>query len=121
MSEHLEQVALFNWAKLSSKKFPELALMYSIPNGSHRHIAVARKLKAEGVKRGVPDICLPVARGGYHGLYIELKKPKGTTRAGKPTKEQVQWLSDLGEQGYLAVLCVGWEAARKTIDGYLES
>ncbi|MBV1928237.1 MAG: VRR-NUC domain-containing protein, partial [Gammaproteobacteria bacterium] len=93
--------------------------MFAIPNGGDRHPVVAAKLKAEGVKRGVPDVCLPVVRGGYHGLYIELKKPKDSTPAGKPTEEQIEWLAALGDQGYFAALCVGWDAARKTIVDYL--
>ena len=57
-SEHQEQVALFRWAEFAIARWPELALMYAIPNGGHRHKAVAAGLKAEGVKRGVPDVCL---------------------------------------------------------------
>lgn len=118
MSEHDEQKALFDWAEMQRRDV--LSLMFAIPNGGDRHPAVAAKLKAEGVKSGVPDIFLPVARGEYHGLYIELKKPKDATPAGKATKTQIQWLTNLSDQGYFAVLCVGWDAARKTIIDYLE-
>ena len=119
MSEHDEQVALFDWAAVS--RLPGIDLMLAIPNGGQRNKAVAGKLKAEGVKRGVPDIFLPVARNGYHGLFIELKRSKiGSSQAGRATKEQIQWLSDLTDQGYMAVLCVGWDAARRTVEGYLE-
>jgi len=120
MSEHEEQKALFDWSLRAKATMPELSVMFAIPNGGHRHRAVAAKLKAEGVKRGVPDICLPVARQGFHGLFIELKKPKDSTPAGKPTKQQVEWLSALGDEGYLAVMCVGWEAAKQTIVDYLD-
>ena len=119
MSEHQEQVALFRWADLNKSTYPELTLMIAIPNGGHRHQSVAKKLKAEGVKPGVPDIFLPVARHGYHGLFIELKKPKGRTPAGKPTKTQLEWMQYLTDEEYLAVLCVGWDAAKTTITGYL--
>ncbi|MHB8388268.1 MAG: VRR-NUC domain-containing protein [Acidobacteriaceae bacterium] len=114
-SEHAEQVALFQWAALASKRFPELKLLHAIPNGGARHIAVARKLKVEGVKAGVPDIFLPAARGGYHGLYIELKRSKGP----KPTKEQEAWLRALTKAGYLALWARGWEMARMMIESYL--
>ena len=63
-SEHQEQAALFRWAWFAQVKHPALALLYAIPNGGHRHKAVAARMKAEGVKAGVPDLCLPVARGG---------------------------------------------------------
>lgn len=118
MSEHQHQVALFQWARKS--KIPELELMFAIPNGGMRHRRVAQKLKAEGVKKGVPDVCLPVPRGGYHGLYIELKKPKDAqSAAGRATKEQLEWQASLTEQGYLSVICVGWEKAKEAIQLYL--
>ena len=63
--EHQEQVALFNWAKFFENKCKDLGMMYAIPNGGKRHIAVARKLKAEGVKAGVPDIFLAVPVEGF--------------------------------------------------------
>ena len=69
MSEHDEQVALFQWAGYQLGACPELALMFAIPNGGDRHPAVAGKLRDEGVKAGVPDIFLPVPRGKYHGMF----------------------------------------------------
>lgn len=113
--ESEEQVALFEWAEAMSGKYPCLRLMYHVPNGGHRSAAVAGKLKAEGVKAGVPDICLPSARGGYHGLYIELKAGKN-----KATKEQEEWLSALNAEGYKAVVCRGWVRASEEIKKYLE-
>jgi VRR-NUC domain len=112
--EHAEQAALFRWAEFARPRLPDLALMFAIPNGGHRHKATAARLKAEGVKRGVPDLCLPVARSGAHGLYIELK-----TERGKPTPEQYGWIRALRRQGYAAEVCRGWEQARSMIEHYL--
>ena len=84
MSEHDEQAALFEWATWHTSQCPELGLLFAIPNGGHRHPVVAARLKAEGVRAGVPDICLPVARKGYHGLFVELKFGRN-----KPTPAQV--------------------------------
>ena len=64
MSEHQEQKALIQWARLNQQRFPELDLLFAIPNGGLRNIRVARKLKSEGVKPGVSDLFLPVARKG---------------------------------------------------------
>ena len=114
-SEHVEQVRLFQWARLAAATHPELRLLYAIPNGGARHPVVAAKLKAEGVKRGVPDICLPVARGKWHGLYIELKRQRGT----RPSDDQIMWIASLSNAGYRAVWCRGWEAARAVIENYL--
>lgn len=110
--EHQHQVALFNWAAYDKR--PELKLLYAVPNGGHRHKAVAGKLKAEGLKAGVPDIVLPVARGGYHALYIELKVGKN-----KPTPEQAEWLKRLYQAGNKATVCYGWDSAKETIERYL--
>ena len=67
-------------------------------------------------KARVPDICLPVARGGSHGLYIELKRAKG----GRVTPEQIEWLENLKNQGYEVAVCNGWETAAKVIENYLK-
>lgn len=115
-TEHEEQTALMDWIYLTSRKYPELNLFYHVPNEGKRSPAAAMKLLAEGLKKGVPDNFLPVARGGYHGLYIELKRTKG----GKLSLEQRQWLDDLNAQGYLAVECKGWEAAAKVIENYIQ-
>lgn len=112
--EHLSQVALFRWAEYQQNARPELALLFAIPNGGHRHKATAAKLKAEGVKAGVPDICLPVARGEYHGLWIEMKAGRN-----KPTAPQVQWHMRLSQQGHRVAVCYRWEAARDVIEEYL--
>jgi len=116
MSEHIEQVRLFLWANQWADEYPELALLHHIPNGGFRHAATARRLRREGVKPGVPDLCLPVPRGDYHGLYIELKYGRN-----KPTDNQVEWLDALNEQGYKAVVCYGCADAKGTIMEYLQS
>ena len=113
-TEHKEQVVLFQWASIEAKKIPELALLHAIPNGGSRHPAEAKNLKAAGVKPGVPDLCLPVARGKYHGLYIELKSSKG-----KLSEYQDQWLKSLSHQGFLAICCHGFDEAKSAILNYL--
>jgi len=114
MSEHDEQVALFTWAGLVSKKYPELKMLFAIPNGSLRHIAVARKLKSEGVKSGIPDIFFAVARGEFHGMFIEMKYGKNKT-----TTQQNEWIETLTEQGYLCIVCYSWTDAQWAIEQYL--
>ena len=94
---------------------PELGLMFHVPNGGSRNRIEAAKLKRQGVRAGVPDICLPVARGGFHGLFVELKYGRN-----KATDRQTAWLDALRSQGYLAVECVGWDTAREVITKYLK-
>lgn len=114
-SEDTEQTWLFEWAEMQTGKYPELALMFHIPNGGSRHKAEAAKLKAMGVKRGVPDICLPVPRWKFCGLFIEMKKQHG----GKVSQEQKEWRNALRRQGYCAIICNGFENARENIEIYL--
>jgi hypothetical protein len=113
--EHTEQVALFQWAAVMGNRLPELKLMFATPNGGQRHIAVAAKLKAEGVRSGVPDIFLPAARCAYHGFFIELKRRDG----GKTSETQDGWIDALRVQGYRVAVCHGAEAAISEITNYL--
>lgn len=113
-SEDGHQAALFCWAALSG--IPELKWLFHIPNGGSRHIAEASKLKAMGVKSGVPDIFLPVGRNSFKGLWIELKKPiKGIV-----SDDQNKWLAFLSEQGYATRVCFGWIEARDALLQYLQ-
>lgn len=114
-TESAEQQWIFRWATYAKAKHPCLALLYHIPNGGARHPATAARLKAEGVKAGVPDICLPVPRNGYAGLYIELKRRKG----GHLEDEQAEWLAALSAQGYAVAVCKGADAAIEVIEKYI--
>lgn len=109
-----EQEALFVWAEYQSAAHPELRLLYHIPNEGKRSVAYGAALRRQGMKKGVPDLCLPVARGKYHGLYIEMKAGRN-----KPTVDQQWWLEALERQGFCAVWCSGWERAKEEISEYL--
>lgn len=111
-SETTEQIALFDWAKRTESILPELALIYHVPNEGKR--TNGGILKAAGLKSGVPDICLPVAKNGFHGLYIELKFGKN-----KATKAQEEYMAMLETQRYKTAVCYGAEEAREEILAYL--
>lgn len=115
-TEAQEQTALFQWAAMMQGRIPELALLHSVPNGGSRHPIEAVHLKQQGVKAGIPDIFLPCARGGWHGLYIEMKRRKG----GRVSIEQKKMMIALREQGYRVVVALGWEEARDAIMKYME-
>ena len=114
-TEGVEQATLFSWARMQAGKYPELRLLFHIPNGGSRGKAEAARFKAEGVKAGVPDLFLPVARGSWHGLFIEMKRRKG----GRASEDQKAWISALAKQGYLAQICCGWEEAADLLVFYL--
>ena len=114
-TESEEQQAVMEWAEAASGKWPELRLLYHVPNEGRRSMATGGRLRAEGLKSGVPDLCLPSAHGEYHGLYIEMKRTKG----GRATPEQKEWLEMLEEEGYKTEICNGADAAIETIGAYL--
>lgn len=115
-TESTEQQLLFRWARLMQASFPELRLMYHIPNEAKRSVGMAARLKAEGMKPGVPDLCLPVARHGYSALYIEMKRVKG----GVVSEKQREWIDALNRAGNLAIVCKGWEEASEAIMRYIQ-
>ena len=114
-TEDEEQIALFEWAARMTGKMPELEWLYHIPNGGSRGPAEAGRFRAMGVRRGVPDVALDVARGGYHGLRIEMKRARG----GKTSPDQDRWIAHLRAEGYRAEVCHGWTAAARVIEEYM--
>ena len=116
MSEHDEQVALFQWSAAQTATSPELSLLFAIPNAGKRSVRAAMWAKAEGLRAGVPDMLLPVARDGQHGLFIEMKIGRN-----RPRENQAWWLDQLHAQGYLAVVCYSWYEAAEVIKKYLEA
>lgn len=114
-SEHDEQVALIRWwdAYAALHKIDH-RLLFAIPNGGSRHKAVAGKLKAEGVRAGVPDLMLAIPVGGRHGLFLELKSERGSLRPRQKEFQEILWV-----RGYAVAWCKGAPAARKVIEDYL--
>lgn len=114
--EDAESIALVQWCEWR----PELRgrLVHS-PNGGKRNAREAARFKRMGVRAGYPDFSLDIAHGRYHGLRIELKPPR--PHKSKVSDSQKWWIETLSNEGYLAVVCYGWEAARDTIISYMES
>jgi len=108
MSEHSLQVALCQWLAASR------ILHFSIPMGGLRNKTVASKLKKEGAKKGLPDLMIPIARKGYHGLFCELK-----IKGGRVSPEQKKWHEDLKAQGYAVEVCVGLDESFEKVKNYL--
>ena len=112
--ERAHQVALIKWVREVKNIYPVLKLLYAVPNGGDRNLRVARKLKAEGVLAGVADLCLPAARRGYHGLYLEMKSEEGVA-----TEEQKEFLRGVSAEEYCAVIAQGVDEARETLEWYI--
>jgi len=111
-AEHIEQKAFIKYCH--SIGGPWLRF-FAIPNGGDRHPAVGAKLKAEGVRTGVPDLFLPIPRGPYHGLFIEMKRRKG----GKLSSNQAEEINMLKASGYAVYVPEGWEEAVEVTKDYL--
>lgn len=113
-TERAFQMALFAWAALNVGTYPQLALMFAIKNAEKGGAIRGSMAKAEGVKAGVSDILLPIARHNCHGLFIEMKKS-----GGKASAEQLKFGKDIQNQGYGFVICDHWMIARDVIIKYL--
>lgn len=141
-SEHEEQVEVFRWAaevayagfnlvmsgaqkpydKALVRPVPSLRLLHAIPNGGARgndsrtNKIRGAMLKAEGVRKGVPDIFLPVPKQQFHGLYIEMKV--ADQNKARPSQEQLDFMKKVQALGYKCNICYGAEEAKKAIYEY---
>lgn len=117
--EDAEQAAVFDWAAYHQ----ELWWMHAIPNGaflagdSTARAIQMKRLKRQGLKTGVSDIFLPLPRGGYHGLYIEMKRRKDQGSS-SVSDEQVQFQKAMIEAGYDCRICYGADEAIGAIKEY---
>lgn len=118
-TEDEEQMALFTWAHhmAVTGKHPELFRLFHVPNGGSRGPAEAGRFKAMGVRPGVPDVFLDVPRGDFHGLRIEMKRRRG----GELSEAQADWIDYYNQIGYRAVVCYGWDEARRAIEEYMST
>lgn len=115
-SEHHIQSAYIRWVRAESTAEPGLRLLFATPNAAKRNFKEAASLRAEGMKSGVPDLMLPLPRGGYCGLAIEFKKPK----TGKLSPEQIEYIADLEMFGrYRVVICTCHLDAIEKTQSYL--
>jgi hypothetical protein len=122
MSEHIHQCALFSWARnpATLKKYPALDLLEGSANGVKMGPKLGKKMKDAGMLKGSFDITLKVARGGFHGLSIELKRPAENGKPKGVLSADQKWYGErLREEGSRADVCYGWIEARDVIVDYL--
>lgn len=112
---HLEsdmQAQIIEWA---TYRYRGLDFLHHSPNGGKRDIAEAVRFKAEGVRKGFPDLILPTRSGNFVGLVIELK-----VEGGKVSDEQRRWLEHFDSQGWRVVVAYDYESAIKVLDEYMK-
>ena len=110
MKEYQLQKAVCKYLDLNN-------VLYCGSMGGQYQVHMSQRIKAKksGYKKGFPDIFIYEPRGSYHGLAIELK-----VGYNKPTIEQLNWLQNLTDKGYLATTCRGIDEALEVINGYLK-
>ena len=116
LTEHEEQVMFFNHCKAKAMEDPLYELPFAIPNQGKRSYRLANYFKSEGLKAGVPDIFVPIERGGFSGLFIEMKTTSGELSSG-----QRKWLQRLEKEGYYCVIAFGGKHAIEMLEKYLRS
>jgi hypothetical protein len=116
--ESAEQRALIAWFRFAHKQLgiPDERLLFAVPNGGWRRRAEAAILIGEGVRPGIPDLFLAVARGSAGGLFIEMKTDTGVVSASQKQAHKI-----LQDQGYRVVVARGFQAAAAAITDYLRS
>lgn len=115
-TELTEQQAVIEWCEWMSAQYPELKTIYHITNEGKRSKSQGAALVAAGLKKGVPDLCLPVSRGGYNALYIEMKK----SWKEHCTKEQQEFQILLAEQGNFCCVAHGFDEVKEYIERYIK-
>ena len=115
--EEQEQADLVDKIDRNLHIYPLLTWIFHIPNGGWRGKIAGLRMKRQGVRRGVPDLFLPIPRGGYFGLWIEMKRtnasPSDTSDA------QRDWHELLREQGYCVYICKGCLRAWRVLVWYM--
>ena len=107
-TEAQEQITVINFCDLWG--IPAV----HVPNEGKRTLANGRQLARMGLRKGFPDLFIPVAKKSYHGMFIELKRDIKC----KATEQQQKWIDYLNKQGYYAVICYGADDAIRQINNY---
>lgn len=112
--EEAQMITFFDYCRANAFRHLVFELAYHIPNERKASIARRMTLKRSGVRKGMPDICVPVSIGPYGALYIEMK-----VKPNKPSPEQIQIIDRLNEAGNYAVLCWSATEAIAVLEDYL--
>lgn len=115
-SEDESQKCIIDWCQLQRWKNGRLSdYIHHSPNGGLRVGGEGQKFKEMGTKKGFPDLFLPIAKGPFHGLFIEMK-----IATGRISPEQDDYRRLLIEEGYRYEFCYTAEGAINLIKNYLE-
>lgn len=112
--ESIIQQNFMQWLKLQYRFLFDVTC--AIPNQGRRSYKNASRMKAEGMKKGMPDVVIFYPSGFYHGMFIEFKSEKG-----KPSVDQIKMMETLTENDYYCCYCYSLEDGIREIRGYLNN
>jgi hypothetical protein len=123
--EREEQAAYFGWAHFHRHGTHRLGdFAFAVPNGSFLAGNTAKRaiqgaaLRRQGVRKGVPDVCLPIPVKPWHGLFLEFKRI-GAAKP-QPGDDQAVWHARLRSMGYYVAVVFGFEQAKDVTLEYLK-
>lgn len=108
--EHQIQVACVNWFRMQYKD-----IIYAVPNAARRSVVMGKMMKDEGLLPGIPDLCIPVMRNNYGGLYIEMKDGKN----GRLSDSQKEMIDRLRCNGYRVDVCRSVDDFMDVVNEYM--
>lgn len=115
MTEHDTQKAFMNYVRYREASVPELQWLHAVPNGGARNAVTGARMKSEGTRKGIWDICWPYPRGAYNGLFLEFKHGKN-----KLTPEQDAFGEFVRGQGYKTEVAYTVERAIEILEAYID-
>lgn len=122
MSEKNVHLAVINYLKLQYPK-----VLFRSDTGAGMKLTIGQAKAQKSIQNGMawPDLFIAEARGGYSGMFIELKDEgvKVLNIAGDPStkhlKDQSECLLQLRYKNYCTSFCCGFDQAKKFIDKYM--
>lgn len=108
------QQSCIKWFQLQYRNLWDDGVLFHIANEGIRLGGQGRRLKREGVVKGVADLCLAVPKHGYGALYIEMKRP-GCYQS----PEQRTWQRNITKHGNKYIVCRSLEEFIVEINRYL--
>lgn len=116
-TEHQIQSDLISWCEVIAPYHPELSMLFAVPNGTYKSPSARMKYQREGLKPGVPDLCMPLPSRDkkYIGLFIEMKAKRGAV-----SDVQKTWIDALRNAGHRVEICRQWTDAANVIIDYLD-
>ena len=112
--EHRIQCAIVKWFYYAYPQYRD-GCLFAVPNGGHRNIQTAARLKAEGVTSGVADLLLLVPKREYHGLCVEVKTP-----VGRQSDNQKNWQRIIEAQGFKYCIVRSLDEFAELVRWYLD-